>query len=94
MQLALYDALKVPAPEFSHFPILLNKFDQKLSKQSFAQAVNNEQALENLLFLFNLLKLPLTKTPSSAKEALELALQIWDKRYIPTQKTIKHTLHT
>ena len=92
MQLALYDALETSPPEFSHFPILLNESGQKLSKQTFAQAVNDKQALKNLLFLFALLKLPITKTPSSAKEALELALQVWDKHYIPVQKTIKHTL--
>jgi len=90
MQLALYNALKVPPPKFSHFPVLVNSQNQKLSKQTFAQAVNNHTPLKNLLELFTLLKLPLPQKPSTTEEALKMAIKLWDKHYIPATNTLKH----
>jgi len=91
MQLALFKALKVKPPTFGHFPILLNAQQQKLSKQTYAPAINNSTPVKNLLSLFSILKLPIKNKPSSPTEALQMALQIWDKHYIPAIKTLKHT---
>ena len=93
MQLTLYHALNTTAPEFSHFPVLLNKKNQKLSKQTFARAVEQQTALKNLLDLFTLLKLPLSHTPKSCEQALQMALEIWNQDYIPVTKTLNPTFN-
>ena len=91
LQLALFQALKVQAPTFGHFPILLNEQAQKLSKQTYAPAVNDQTPLQNLLCLFAILKLPITNTPSTVTEALQMALHVWDNHYIPAIKSLKDT---
>ena len=91
MQLALFQALKIKPPIFGHFPILLNAQQQKLSKQTYAPAINNNTPVKNLLDLFSILKLPINKKPASATEAIQMALQVWDKQYIPAIKSLKHT---
>jgi glutamyl-Q tRNA(Asp) synthetase len=91
MQLALFHALKLKPPIFGHFPILLNAQQQKLSKQTYAPAINNSTPVKNLLALFQILKLPIKNKPATASEALQLALQVWDKHYIPAIKSLKLT---
>lgn len=94
MQLALYTALNVKPPIFGHFPVLLNAQQQKLSKQTYAPAVDNTTPLKNLLDLFKILQLPINVQPISVNEALKLALKVWDKHYIPNIKSLKHTPST
>jgi len=94
MQLALFQALNVKPPIFGHFPILLNAQQQKLSKQAYAPAIDDSTPVKNLLSLFSMLKLPIKHKPSSTTEALEMALQVWDKHYIPAKKSLKHTATT
>ncbi|MFT5717750.1 MAG: glutamyl-Q tRNA(Asp) synthetase [Oleiphilaceae bacterium] len=91
MQLALFKAFKQKPPTFGHFPILLNSQAQKLSKQTFAPAIDNSTPIKNLLDLFAMLKLPIKNKPASVDEALQIALQVWDKHYIPAIKSLKHT---
>jgi glutamyl-Q tRNA(Asp) synthetase len=91
MQLALFQALKTKPPIFGHFPILLNAQKQKLSKQTFALAIDNSTPLKNLLGLFAMLKLPIKNKPATVNEAIQIALQVWDKHYIPATKSLKHT---
>ena len=90
MQLALYQALNKQPPAFGHLPILLNAEEQKLSKQTYAPAINNNTPVENLMSLFDLLKLPIKQKPSCASEALTLALEVWDRDYIPKIKSLNH----
>jgi len=91
MQLALFQTLKIKPPIYGHFPILLNDQQQKLSKQTYAPAINNSTPIRNLLDLFTILKLPIKNKPTTAAEALQMALQVWDKHYIPAIKSLKHT---
>jgi len=91
MQLALFQSLKIKPPTYGHFPILLNDQLQKLSKQTYAPAINNSTPIKNLLDLFTILKLPIKNKPATVAEALQMALQVWDKHYIPAIKSLKHT---
>ena len=90
MQLALYHALNKAPPQFSHFPLILNDQEQKLSKQNLASSINNNHALSNILHIFDLLGLTLNGTPKSANEALTLAIPSWDKQRLPKNNITNH----
>ena len=83
MQLALYQALNKAPPQFSHFPLILNDQGQKLSKQNLAPSINNDNALSNILHIFDLLGLVLIREPRSAEEALNMAIPLWGKQLLP-----------
>ena len=91
MQLALYDALEVKPPVYSHFPVLENSHGQKLSKQNFADPVDDHQALDNLLAIFRLLNISLSPAPRSVQEALSRALSAWNIDLVPAKKSINLT---
>ncbi|WP_028669310.1 tRNA glutamyl-Q(34) synthetase GluQRS [Saccharospirillum impatiens] len=50
-QRALYRALGQPCPNYAHFPVLVHA-GQKLSKQNFAPALDDHQAINNLMQLW------------------------------------------
>jgi len=91
MQLALYQALLTKPPTFGHFPILLNAQQQKLSKQTYAPAINNNTPVKNLLSLFAMLHIPVKNKPTTVADTLQMALEVWDRHYIPAIKSLKHT---
>ena len=57
-QLALYQCLAAPAPNYTHIPVLCTKPGLKLSKQNHAPAINNFQAHENIVTCLKLLGQP------------------------------------
>lgn len=48
LQISLFDALAYVSPTYLHIPIATNVAGQKLSKQNFAPALDNDQAINNL----------------------------------------------
>jgi glutamyl-Q tRNA(Asp) synthetase len=79
MQLALYKALNIEAPVFSHFPVLCLK-GQKLSKQNYAKAVDDAQAVNNLRSALRLLKLEKAAKETSIAHMLKTAIELWDPK--------------
>ena len=82
MQLHLYKAFDYPPPVFAHFPVIVHRNGQKLSKQNRAPAVHNEAALTNLLTIYNYLGLELDTDPAVVSDAIKLGVEAW-KRRIP-----------
>ncbi len=89
-QLWLYSLLKASPPEFGHVPILTNALGQKLSKQTFAPALNNLNASANLTQVLTWLNhappIELRKAP--ATEILAWACTHWSRAQLPSTPTI------
>lgn len=82
MQLALYDALALPAPAFGHFPLVVNAEGQKLSKQNLAPAVNNATPTNNLALLGSWLGFESPQDTKQPEDYLAYYAQQWDRRSI------------
>ncbi|MCD4505848.1 tRNA glutamyl-Q(34) synthetase GluQRS [Chromobacterium piscinae] len=54
-QLAVYDALGLPAPGYCHLPVLTNAAGEKLSKQTLAPAISTRDAARQLRAALELL---------------------------------------
>lgn len=78
MQLALYEAFACPPPTFGHFPLVVNTQGQKLSKQNFAPAVNDERPIENLALLGKWLGLNSPTNTDRPEDYLACYVQQWD----------------
>lgn len=91
MQLALFQALNLEAPQYGHFPVIVNQQGQKLSKQNLARAVDNSQAHENLLVVLSLLGIPLPHAQLSIEETLQFAIAQWPQVQLPQALSIPET---
>jgi glutamyl-Q tRNA(Asp) synthetase len=78
-QLALYQLLGKSAPRYAHIPVVFNDEGKKLSKQTGAEGLNNNQATLNLRKAME--HLGLNVNPCEAQDSpsalLECALQHW-----------------
>lgn len=83
-QLALYQAFDSQAPQFLHFPIVLNETGEKLSKQNHAREINSNDAVINLTNALEFLGLSPTEElkRGSAQNLLNWAIQAWDLNVI------------
>jgi len=54
-QLYLQSLLAYQQPDYMHLPLMLNEQQQKLSKQTFAQALDSHKASENLIIVMRFL---------------------------------------
>jgi len=77
IQLAIYNALDIRPPFFSHFPVMTSLQGQKLSKQNHAPAVDNECAFANLTKIIALLGVKGSANVSSCDEILRYAATQW-----------------
>ena len=84
-QLRLFTLLGGKAPEFGHIPIVVNEQGQKLSKQTYAPALNDKQASANLERAMQLLHHPLPAELQGATpaEILQWGIQHWSRTKIP-----------
>lgn len=57
-QIFLQQLLGYPSPDYIHLPILTNQQGQKLSKQTFAEAIANTPVIDNLLKAWSALGQP------------------------------------
>ncbi|HPE60543.1 MAG: tRNA glutamyl-Q(34) synthetase GluQRS [Thiothrix sp.] len=72
-QYYLQEQLELPHPHYAHIPLACNAQGQKLSKQTFATALEPEQALDNLCQVWNALgQIPLEAA------ALDSVTAFWD----------------
>lgn len=79
-QIYLQQLLQLPQPSYAHIPILVNSKAQKLSKQTYAAAIESESAKQNLLTVLTLLKQKAVP-PASQHSILDIvdhALTHWD----------------
>jgi glutamyl-Q tRNA(Asp) synthetase len=84
-QIALQQALGLNSPDYLHLPVVLNSEGQKLSKQSFAPALDNAQPLpvlwQGLAFLG---QRPIPELLQGDINALwRWAIEHWHSEYIP-----------
>ncbi|HEY3698254.1 MAG TPA: tRNA glutamyl-Q(34) synthetase GluQRS [Spongiibacteraceae bacterium] len=84
-QIFLQHCLHLPTPHYAHIPVIANSQRQKLSKQTFARALNNANAVDNLLAALEFLRQPLPPKPhtKSATNVLDWAIAHWDMALIP-----------
>ena len=89
-QLYLHQLLGYQAPSYMHVPIIVDQQGQKLSKQSFAQAVDNSNRSQTLLQLLKLLKQnpPPTLASASVKQLLQWAIENWQPQKLSAITTI------
>lgn len=86
MQLALYQALQHRTPQFAHFPLITNTSAQKLSKQNFSCAVNNQRVMENLTLIAELLDISLNADCHTPEQYFRQMLEQW-----PSQRLFSTT---
>jgi glutamyl-Q tRNA(Asp) synthetase len=89
-QLFLQRCLHYPEPSYAHIPVIANAHGQKLSKQTYASALDNRQAVANLRCALEFLGQPLPpptlqQTPSAL---LDWAIAHWDIQRIPRQRQL------
>ncbi len=88
-QIFLYQRLNYNLPAYGHFPVIVNKQGQKLSKQSFAEAVNNQCASQNLLKLLKSLNQEVVHTSQSTPSTIiQHAIANWQPDKLPRQNII------
>jgi glutamyl-Q tRNA(Asp) synthetase len=90
----LLSLLNHPLPEYGHTPLALGADGDKLSKQTRAQAIINEQAFDNLcLALIFLGHRPPNDFPRSrCEDLLTWAIKNWKRSKVPKVSSIAPTL--
>jgi glutamyl-Q tRNA(Asp) synthetase len=86
-QLALYQAFDSPVPKFLHFPVVVTKSGEKLSKQNHARKINPNDVRANLINALEFLGLFPCKElqQGSVQNILNWAICEWDLNKIPAK---------
>jgi glutamyl-Q tRNA(Asp) synthetase len=95
-QIFLQKQLGLATPQYCHFPVITNSEHQKLSKQTFAPALSNQQALTNLQQALHFLQQPVA-SPAAAKSIPSLlawATEHWSIEKIPKKLALMATENT
>lgn len=79
-QIFLQQILGYSTPQYTHIPVIIDKQGNKLSKQTFAQAVPTESPHKTLYLLLELLKQnpPPTLKNTTVNEVLNWAIENWN----------------
>ena len=93
-QLWLQQQLKRPQPNYAHIPILVNDLGQKLSKQTYASAINPDQPGTSLWQALSLLgqQPPVDLRAGQAHEILGWAIAHWRLNRVPRQPHLAEAL--
>lgn len=83
-QIELYKLLNAPVPEFLHIPVAANRFEQKLSKQNKAPALDANDAITHLQLALRHLNQPRNDQLKSVSDMLEFAVEHWRRDLIPS----------
>jgi len=89
-QIFLQQVLGYATPHYCHIPIIVDKQGQKLSKQSFAQAISIDTPSKTLFTLLTLLKQkpPLQLQNASISEIIDWAITNWQPQALKKIRAI------
>jgi glutamyl-Q tRNA(Asp) synthetase len=87
-QIHLQRALHLPSIRYLHLPVIVGDDGHKLSKQSFAPAIDNQCAKENLRIVLAYLQQPTPPEELGIAELLQWATAHWRVDHIPTQTAL------
>ena len=89
-QVFLFQQFNAKPPVFGHLPVVVNADGQKLSKQTFAEPLNNDRAADNLWRAFNQLNLapPAGLREESCEQMLSWGVEHWDRSKIAATQSI------
>ncbi len=84
-QRLLQARLALPPPTYLHFPVIVGSDGHKLSKQTFAAAIDDSRACDNLLLALRFLgqDLPPRALQSSVDRILNHAVDHWQRQQLP-----------
>lgn len=94
-QIALYQRLNAPVPDFLHLPLVVNADGSKLSKQNHATAIDPVNPLPHLVRALQFLGqvVPTDWQQGSIDELLQWAITHWDLQRIPRRHSEIPPLH-
>ncbi|MGL5991043.1 MAG: tRNA glutamyl-Q(34) synthetase GluQRS [Plesiomonas sp.] len=89
-QIALYQALGAPIPQFLHLPLAMNADGNKLSKQNHATPINRAQPKHTLARALRFLGQPLPESwqDATVDQLLSWAVSHWCVQNIPQENTL------
>jgi len=95
-QIFLQQCLQLATPSYTHIPVIANPRGQKLSKQTYAQALTAETALENLCAALDFLGQPVPDCPGyrdyrDPESLLAAAVQHWSIARVPRFRQLSDT---
>ncbi len=73
----LYEKFQQPVPTYLHLPVLTHADGQKLSKQNYAPAIDDQQPANNLRDALRLLNQPLPPAHYDVADILAFAIEHW-----------------
>ncbi|MEH6825360.1 MAG: tRNA glutamyl-Q(34) synthetase GluQRS [Motiliproteus sp.] len=93
-QIQLQQRLQLPTPEYAHIPILVNSQGQKLSKQTYASAIDPDQPHRSLFRALQLLgqQPPEDLRAGSTHEMLRWGINHWQLSWVPRQPHLAESL--
>jgi glutamyl-Q tRNA(Asp) synthetase len=88
-QVYLQRLLELPTPTYTHIPVITNALGQKLSKQTYAAALDDKQALANLRLGLRFLgqKAPAVQV-QNIEQLLQDAVEHWHVHAVPARMGI------
>ena len=91
-QIYLQTLLGYPTPNYCHVPIITNEHGDKLSKQTFAQAVSKKNPEKTLFLLLKLLQQnpPIQLKNASIEDILNWAIEHWNIEPLKKISTISN----
>jgi glutamyl-Q tRNA(Asp) synthetase len=87
-QMYLASKVNLVIPNYMHIPVVLGESGDKLSKQTHAEPIKNENNITNLLQALDFLGQPRPKETSDCNLLLEEATSNWDVGAIPKQTAL------
>ena len=93
-QIHLQQLLRLATPAYAHIPILVNRLGQKLSKQTFASAINPKKTEHSIFQALALLgqRPPENLRAASTHEMLNWGINHWQRAKIPRQPHLAESL--
>lgn len=93
-QIQLQQLLGHPSPQYMHIPVITNQAGEKLSKQTYAQAVDHNKPSNTLVYLLELLQQqpPKDLQTSSVDDVLSWAIQNWQPKTLKKLRAIKRRI--
>ncbi len=82
-QIYLQHLLGLPTPRYLHIPVITHRDGHKLSKQTFAQGLDNSRACDNLRRALAFLRQPPPPRAGSPEALLRWATEHWQREYLP-----------